>query len=155
MRSNKQGHASKIVLGVRGSWSEETRKKTNSNVEAMSRDLKGKEGFGHWFYFCGCLALPLLSLDSLSRTSLNVKSLLELEQSLLIVHLKPCSYPYLIKKWKLQNWVRLLEFRSMIILTRPDWGKFLSRMPTRWRIQILGDLCLSALYKVCNHQSDT
>lgn len=46
---------------------------------------------GAWL--CSCCFWTV----SLSRTSLNVKSLLEWEQSLLIVHLKPCSYPYLLK----------------------------------------------------------
>lgn len=98
VRSNKQGHARKVVLGVRGSWSKQTRKKTKNNVEAMNRYLEGKEGFGHCFYFVGAwLCSCCLWTVTLSRTSLNGKSLLEWELSLLIVHLKPCSFPYLRK----------------------------------------------------------
>lgn len=122
----------------------------------MNRYLEEKEGFGHWFDYCWCLALFLLSLDSQPFQNLpECKEPVRMGTEFTHCSFKTLFIPLLSKNGKLQNWVHLLEFRSMIILIWLDWDKFLSRMPTRWRIQVLGALPLSALYKVCNHESDT
>lgn len=65
-------------------------RKKNRRVEAMSRCLGREKASGIGLIIVGAWLWTV----SISRTSMNGKSLLEWEPSLIIVYLKPHSYPY-------------------------------------------------------------